>query len=192
MGTVKKLMMWALILSVLLAGGLWTYLFALTASDFNTLLFCSEGKDNPVIPAGLCRFYLFNFSGSDEDIAQLEQGPGIGWVLSIEDAGYQKRLLRFFLKKGASIDTQEPRSGITALHEAVLANNADHVALLLEHGASPQVRGRNSGRTPLQFALDLQNRPGQPDRTRVIRLLERSRLRQQRSDNSSQSRVFPN
>ena len=150
----------------------WVYVAAKTIADFETLLLCSQGKDE-LIPKALCQSYLFNFGGKPEDIAALNQGIGIGWVMRATDEGDRRKLVSFLLKKGVDINALDQRSGITALHTAVLENDLPAVELLLNNNAKTSVKDRTHGKTPLEFALELKDKPNQPDRTAIIKLLEK-------------------
>ncbi len=81
-------------------------------------------------------------------------------------------MVSFLLENGVDINTIDQRSGITALHTAVLENDLPAVRLLLENGADPSVKDRSRGKTPLEFALELKDKPTQPDRAAIIRALQ--------------------
>jgi len=152
----------------------WGYVVSRTVADFESLLLCSQGKDE-LIPKSLCQIYLFNFGGKPEEVAALNDGVGVGWVMRAEDAADRAKLISFLLEKGVDIDAIDQRSGITALHTAVLENDLPIVKLLLGHGANPSVKDRSRGKTPLEFALELDGKPAQPDRVAIIRVLQDSR-----------------
>lgn len=167
----KKIAFWPMALVFLGIVSTWGYVVKRTVTDFEALLLCSEGNDE-LIPKSLCQGYLFNFGGKPEEIAALNQGVGVGWVMRAKDEGDRKKLVSFLLKKGVDIDAIDQRSGITALHTAVLENDLPAVELLLSKGANPSIKDRSHGKTPLEFAVDLKNKPNEPDRTAIIRLLE--------------------
>ena len=58
------------------------------------------------------------------------------------------------------------------MHTAVLDNNLEVAKLLLLHGANPLTKDKKRGLTALEFALQLKDKPDQPDRTGIIELLE--------------------
>lgn len=58
---------------------------------------------------------------------------------------------RALLAAGASTDVMTT-TGVTALHFAAMANSAEVVTALVEHGADPNVPDAYQGRTPLIFA----------------------------------------
>lgn len=168
---IKKTSLWLVAILLLGAASAWAYIAIKTVTDFESLLLCSEGNDE-LIPKFVCQSYLFNFGANPEAIANLNQSVGVGWVMRAEDDLDRKKLVRFLLQKGVDINAIDRRSGITALHTAVLENNLPAAKLLLSNGANPSIEDRNRGKTPLEFALELKNRPGQPDRTAIIKLLE--------------------
>ena len=167
----KKTVLWLVTLIFLSIAGSWSYIVATTIADFELLLLCSQGKDE-LIPKSLCQSYLFNFGGKPNEIAALNQGIGIGWVIRAENEGDRRKLVSFLLNKGVDINAVDQRSGITALHTAVLENDLPAAELLLENNANPSVKDRSHGKTPLEFALELNSKPNQPDRTAIIKLLE--------------------
>lgn len=162
---------WLIFLLFLGVAGSWSYVAIKTMADFESLLLCSQGKDE-LIPKSLCQSYLFNFGGRPEEIAALNNNVGIGWVIRAENDADRTRLVSFLLEKGVGINAIDQRSGVTALHTAVIENDLPAVRLLLENGADPSVKDRSSGKTPLEFALELEDKPTQPDRTVIIELLQ--------------------
>lgn len=167
----KKIIYWLIFLVFLGVAGSWSYVVARTIADFESLLLCSQGKDE-LIPKSLCQAYLFNFRGKPEEIAALNRGVGIGWVIRAEHETDRLKLVIFLIDKGVDINAIDPRSGITALHTAVIENDLPAVKLLLENGADRSVKDRSRGKTPLEFALELKEKPKQPDRTAIIRALQ--------------------
>lgn len=171
MTRLKKATFWLLVALFLSIASSLVYVSTKTIADFSSLLLCSQGKDE-LIPKSLCQSYLFNFGGKPEDIAELNQGIGVGWVIRAENEEDRRKLVTFLLKKGVDINAVDQRSGITALHTAVLENDLPAVELLLSSGANLLVKDRGSGKTPLEFAIELKEKPNQPDRTAIIKLLE--------------------
>lgn len=157
-------------LAVLGITGSWSYVAARTFADFESLLLCSQGKDE-WIPKSMCQRYLFRFGGAPEDIEALNHGTGVGWVIRAEDEDDRRKLLAFLLHSGVDINAVDRRSGITALHTAVLENDLSAVELLLSKGANPAIGDRGRGKTPLEFALELERKPKQPDRGAIVELL---------------------
>ncbi len=149
------------------------YIYFATSSvkDFQLLLMCSQGRDE-LIPKSLCQTYLFNFRGTPSEIADINRGIGVVWALSAEDNEDKNKLLKFLLEKGANINSVDERSGVSALHAMVLENDLQAVDLLLKNGADPSIHEARHGKTPLQFAQERAGKPGEPDRSAIIRLLE--------------------
>lgn len=174
MASLKKVSFSLIALVILGVASTWGYVATKTVTDFESLLLCSEGYDE-LVPKSLCQSYLFNFGGKPEEIAALNQGVGIGWVMRAKDDQDRRKLVSFLLQKGVDINAIDQRSGITALHAAVLENNLEAVELLLSNSANPAIKDRRRGKTPLEFALELKDRPNQPDRTAIIKLLENVR-----------------
>ena len=167
----RKTLSWLVLLVALGIVSSWGYVATRTIVDFESLLLCSQGKDE-LIPKSLCQSYLFNFGGKPEEIAAINSGIGVGWVIRAEDEHDRSKLVAFLLSKGIDIDAIDQRSGITALHTAVLENDLSAVKLLLRSGANKSVKDRSHGKTPLEFALDLSGKPNQPDREAIIRVLQ--------------------
>lgn len=158
-------------LAVIAAIGVYGYFVAGTIRNFEFLLMCSQGTER-LIPKRFCQFYLFHFAGSPNEIRDLNRGIGVAWALEAEQTDDKIKLLDFLLRKGARIDALDERSGLSALHAMVLYNDLEGVELLLENGANPGVRDAKSGKTPLDLARERQGKPGEPDRTKIIRRLE--------------------
>lgn len=173
MTRLKNASLWLIALILLGAVSTWIHVVTKTVTDFESLLLCSEGNDD-LIPKALCQSYLFNFGGNPAEIAALNQGIGVGWVMRAEDDHDRRKLVSFLLQKGVDINAIDRRSGTTALHTAVFENNFPAVELLLSNGANPSTKDRARGKTPLEFALELKNKSDQPDRTAIIKLLENS------------------
>lgn len=171
MTRLKKVVSGLIFLVLLGVVSSWGYVVVGTLSNFELLLLCSQGKDE-VTPKSLCQSYLFNFGGRPEDIAALNEGIGVGWVIRAEDEADRTKLVSFLLEKGVNIDAIDQRSGITALHTAVIENDLPAVKLLLKNGANPSVKDRSRGKTPLEFAFELKGKSTQPDRAAIILALQ--------------------
>jgi len=165
-----KAALWLVSLVLLGIAGSWSYAASRTFADFESLLLCSQGKDD-LIPKSMCQSYLFRVGGEPEDIEALNRGTGVGWVIRAEDEDDRRKLVAFLLQSGVDINAVDRRSGITALHTAVLENDLSAVELLMSNGADPAIGDRGRGRTPLEFALELESKPNQPDRGAIVELL---------------------
>lgn len=153
--------------------GIYSYFVASTFGNLDFLLLCSQGKE-ALIPKRACQAYLFRFGGSPSEISDINRGAGVLWALSAESTDDKIKLLRFLLQKGVNIDALDERSGVSALHAMVIENDVEGVDLLLKNGANPVVRDRMSGKTPLEFALARQGKPGEPDQMPIINRLKKS------------------
>ena len=89
-----------------------------------------------------------------------------GWnaVLHASWQGHS-RVLEKLLSSGGPLDVQEKKFGHTALAKAVLFKHPDCVSVLLEHGASLDVRGHD-GKTAKELAVDKKH-------TDIVRLIEK-------------------
>ncbi len=86
----------------------------------------------------------------------LDEAPGL-----LDDADAADRLdllstpapaLRLVLAQGVDPDTRNPHDGVTALHRAAWAGDADRVRLLIEAGADATIRDRTHDATALGWA----------------------------------------
>ena len=170
MTRVKRIALWSAVTVVVAVAGIWGYAVTSVVTDFRNLLVCSHGAI-PIIPKALCQSYLFNFGGKPDDIADLNRDSGVEWAINAKDETDRKKLLSFLIKKGVDINAID-RSGLSSLHAATLMNDLPKVELLLNNGASPLVKDQNSGMNSLELALDRQGKPGEPDRSAIIRLLK--------------------
>ncbi|WP_292748377.1 ankyrin repeat domain-containing protein [Nostoc sp. NMS4] len=59
--------------------------------------------------------------------------------------------MKILIEYGINIDAQGPYNGYTALHDAVWQDNIEGVRLLVNAGASLDIKGKN-GDTPLDIA----------------------------------------
>lgn len=84
------------------------------------------------------------------------------------------RCVRQLLQHGASVNSQTEEENDTALHVASRHGLAEHVQLLLHHGAELEVKNKE-GQTPLNAACAQQHQPQDMDRYhRVCQLLVES------------------
>lgn len=171
MSRLKKGLIWVGMSVVTILAVSWSYVLTTTVADFELLLLCSQGKEE-WIPKSACQRYLFAFRGSPDEIARLNQGVGIRWATDAQDREDQIKLSTFLLEKGVDINAIDQHSGISALHAAALENNLPAVESLLRNGANPAVKDRVAGKTPLEMARELSNKPNQPNRTEIIKLLQ--------------------
>lgn len=171
MGTPQKKLTAAAFLFIVLGVSAWGYIAMKTLTQLEPLLVCSQGRDE-LVPKALCQFYLSNYWSSPQDIAELNQNTGVVWALNAKTENDRKKILAVMLRKGVDINAIDNPSGITALHAAVLENNLEAVKLLIENGANTKTPDEKHQKTPLDFALDLKGKPNQPERQKIIEILQ--------------------
>ena len=82
-------------------------------------------------------FFLFNFRGTKEDINVFQkENSGLSFVMAGE-SGKEMKLVKFFISKGADVNTLSPLGGLRPLHTEAFNGKADMVELLLANGAEP-------------------------------------------------------
>jgi len=111
--------------------------YAITQMTITELVICANENKAFYIPQMSCRAYLFKFRGTPDDIQDLKQHTGLDFVLGVSDKENRDKMIRFFIGKGMDINDRVDRHGNTAMHNAVLTNNAEHVEYLLSLGADP-------------------------------------------------------
>lgn len=167
----KKISRWTAMTLVTLSFGVWAYYVSINFKNIYTLLDCSKGQVS-LIPKHLCKTYLFNYGGTQDDVAKINHDGSLFEIVATADKEDQSRLLEFLLEKGVDINGLNERTGTSPLHAAVLDNALEVTELFLRHGANPLDKDQKRSLTSLEFALQLNDKPGQPDRTAIIRLLE--------------------
>ena len=68
-------------------------------------------------------------------------------------------LVLFYLKMGIHIDYQHPEYMTNVLCESIRQKNENLISLLLSHGANPNIREMDTGKTPLEIARELKYLP---------------------------------
>lgn len=142
------------------------------------LLAC--GGSAPAIMSWTCRAILTNDSLRPDQVAQLNREAGAAYPLMVDDPGYAAEMLSLFLARGVDINarSQKTKHHWTALHLLAMDGRPDRVAMLLKHGARPDVKDED-GMTALDLARrDQQAYPNERDRIEVIRLLEAAERQQ--------------
>lgn len=146
---------------------------AMTQKPFEHLLVCADaGGLNIPLSKQMCRFYLRNFRGSPDDIAALESGIGASFIAQGKSPLPEREaILKDLTAKGLDVN-HIGVNGMTALHEAVLANAIDEVDLLIRNGANPAIKDKKYGLTPLELAEKLQKEHADSgDRGAIIKML---------------------
>lgn len=167
----KKLSLWVATALLALSFGVWAYYVSINLKHIYTLLDCSQGQV-ALVPKHFCQTYLFNYRGTKDDVAQINHDGSLFEIVSTASKEDQSKLLEFLLEKGVDINGLDDRAGISPLHAAVLDNAFEVAEIFLHHGANPSIKDKKRSLTPLEFALQLKGKPGQPDRTAIIKLLE--------------------
>jgi len=151
----------------------WMYYFYINTKHIYNLVECSQGEYHLfMVSQRLCRAYLFSLRGTRDDVAVINHDGSLVGLLSPASEEERSQLLEFLLENGVDINGLDERAGFSPLHTAVLDNNLEVAKLLLLHGANPLTKDKKRGLTALEFALQLKDKPDQPDRTGIIELLE--------------------
>ncbi len=157
-------------------------IYALTTFDLETLMIYSTSGDTCRIPNcdSVVEYYTLHFRGTKEDIADLEEGPGLSFVLGNSETS--AKFLNFLLEKGINVNKISPIDGATPLYGAVLLNDPELVKFLLDRGADPTIRKEKGGGpapftefdnlTPLELAHALSRNRPEIDRSKVKQILE--------------------
>ena len=124
----------------------------------------------------LCREYLFNVRGSQQDIDTLHRGIGASFVIQGKSTPPEReQVLKYLITKGLDVNHIDMHQ-LSPLHGAALANSVDEVEMLLRNGANTDLKDKKFGLTPLELALKLQSEDKlQSDRQAVISLLKNAK-----------------
>lgn len=176
----KRALMWGLGLAgaglVAIAG---IVLYELANSNVLHLQSCMQVYPRPF--PWLCEQYLYRHHPTPEEVKELNTAAGARFAFFTPAESDGRRLLKHYLEAGIDINAVDehvdatffkdaPRRW-TALHIAASESNVTAVKLLLEFGASRDVRDA-TGKTPLELAREVQLKSPTPEREEVIRLLE--------------------
>ncbi|MGD8569280.1 MAG: hypothetical protein PVJ39_14430 [Gammaproteobacteria bacterium] len=160
----KKLLI-GLLVVIIVAGA--TSVYSLSQDNIENLIVCSVNDEASYIPSNVCQYYLVNFRGNRDDIAFLNKGAGLGFLISIENNAKRKRLLDFFIAKGMDVNSKSRIDGLTPLQAAILLNDHNLVAYLLKKGADPSIPDRDNGMTAREFLKLLTEKKPDVDRSLV-------------------------
>lgn len=158
--------------ALVLVGGLYASLvYALIEDEPAQLLACMRSEEP--WQAWTCEQVLRRVALTPENVAELNQQGGALYPALMEDPGKAEEMLELFLASGVDIDAGHKLArGRTALHSAASDADIGRIRLLLEHGASPDVRDQD-GRTPLDVARLMSAKfPAESKRAEVVRYLE--------------------
>ncbi|WP_157314874.1 ankyrin repeat domain-containing protein [Chitinibacter sp. GC72] len=146
--------------------------YSLHRLDIEQALVCAD-EGGLLIPAAaqVCRAYVFQLRGTTDDIARLQAGAGMGFVVQGRASAQHKAELVAFLQ-ARGLDVNQPDAqGWLPLHASILARQPDEVAILLAHGADP-LRVNDQQQTALALAQALQQRKPDAQLQRIIALLQ--------------------
>lgn len=116
------------------------------------LLVCTTDSTIPL--RNVCDYTLVRFRGGSDDIAELDRSLGLAFVVQAENPITRRQQVRFFLQRGANVNSQDAQ-GFTALHAAVALADEKLVTLLLARGARTDIRDKVTKGTPLELAAAL-------------------------------------
>lgn len=167
-----KSLLAAVLLLFLTAVGLLSY--AVASMDIEELILCASDDGGFSIPAPMCKSYLLNFRGTEEDINVLEAGAGLAYALSAPGTTDRFEISRFLIEQGLDVNSRNHYTSLklTPLHSAVLDNDAAAVSFLLENGADRSARTVDKAMTPLEFAELLEAKDPATDRSAVVAAFE--------------------
>jgi len=157
------------LLALLYVGGA---AYNLAKMNTKVMILCSARQGGIFIPARVCKAWLFRFRPDRDDIALLQQGGGLDYVLNVDSPpGYE--LSQRLVSLGLDVNgvNHHANSGQTPLHAAVLYDDASRVEFLLRHGADRSLRNQD-GLSALELARHLES-VGET-RAEIIDLLGRS------------------
>jgi hypothetical protein len=173
---IRRILLFVLLLAVTAYIALFAY--AIPRQPIEDLLVCADSGGMKIPYSNkLCRSYLLAFRGTPEDIQDLNQGAGVGFVVQgISDAHEREEVLAFLVSKGLDVNRIRPDDiPVRPLHASVLANQPDEVRMLLRNGADASLRGEHFHLTPLELARKLQAEGKTArDRSAIIALLQQN------------------
>lgn len=166
------------VIGLVFAGYIGLLVYAIAKQNTEELLVCADTESAFIRPFAkdICRAYLFAFRGTQQDIDFLHEGVGASFAVQGESSvAEREQVLKYLISKGLDVNHIDMHQ-LTPLHGAVLANSADEVGMLLRNGASPHLKDKKFGLTPLELALKLDRENKLPeDRRAVISLLKNAR-----------------
>jgi len=159
-------------LLLIIVAGVSALFISLTNSDIEDVIICASDNDAYYIPEDLCRYYLYNYRGSKEDIEYLQSRAGLGFVFGISDRSMRRDVIQFLIAKGLSVNGISNFDGLTPLHAAILLNEPDLVQLLIESGADKGKKAEN-GMDAMSFLALLEVKNPDIDRKKIRQLLSK-------------------
>ena len=163
---VRKIIFPVLVLIPLIVVGVGFY--SMSKGDIEDIVICATNEESHYIPASICEYYLLNYRVTNEDVRFLEGRSGLAFLFEMPDKSKRQALLEHFISKGVSIDKQSSIDGYTPLHAAIIKNDPELVAFLLERGANPNQKDQEHNLTPKEFVDYLNQRKSSMDRSAVL------------------------
>lgn len=172
----RRVLLWVLGLSgTVLTASAAVVIYDVGTSDALYLQTCMKDYSKPF--PWVCEKFFYRYHPTPEEVKELNSAAGASFAFEAKNEGDARRQLKRYLDAGVDINAIDQRtvaqtqSKLTALHGAVLRPGLMEVRLLLEFGASREIRDAK-GRTPLELAREIQAKNPNPQREEVIRLLE--------------------
>lgn len=159
-----------IIAALLIAATAFVALYAnsLRHQRLTLLTSCARVEAAPI--AWSCKQAIYMRGISAEEVGQLNTGPGAVHALGFDDPNDSKKMLELFLASGVDINSADPTTGSTVLHGLVSSRELQDIQLVLAHGARADLRDKQ-GRTPLDYAIELQNKHPSEGYMQVIAVL---------------------
>lgn len=126
-------------------------IYVMKALNIEELILCSSHTDAYYIPQGICKYYLVNYRANRDDIQELENGAGLGFIANDDNKDTKYMLMDYFLSKGLNINGRSKIDGLTPLHAAILLNDPELMKYLLSKGADPLQTDRDNGMTTYEY-----------------------------------------
>jgi hypothetical protein len=160
-----------IVLAACLAFAAW-FIHSARATELSLIMGCADDSSRPAVQ-WVCKKNIYLLRVTPDEVKELNTLAGAYFAVQLKDKADAEKMLKFFLSRGVdinSVDTKITNAGLTALHNAVYANEPNEVELLLAYGAKTEVRSHKN-QTPLELAWALQYLHPQQDRSRIIQLL---------------------
>lgn len=145
--------------------------FSMSKGSIEDVVICVVNKESHYVPSSLCEYYLHNYRLTEEDIRFLEDRAGLAFLFDVPDKEKRNALLEYFVAKGVSFNKPSAIDGYPPLHAAIISNDPELVAFLLEQGADVDQRDRNHNLTAEEFVDFLGQTQDLPELVAIKNLL---------------------
>lgn len=134
----------------------------------------------------LCEHYFYRYHPTRQEVNELNSAAGARFAFEARNEDEARRQLKRYLEAGVDINAVDKQtvpveqgmsSMSTALHQAVLGSHVMEVRVLLDFGASKDIRDAK-GRTALDLAREVRMKRPSPDSDQIVRMLERTEAKQ--------------